>query len=413
MRSRRVARSPEHRRRRRPEPAPHAPEALPSVRLSSADVRQVHAITEELLAPFAASSVGAWQRSVLRQCRELLGADMASFLLPHGEAPPVVSEDIPREHWQAFFLKSRPLDSEWQMWKRQVNLGVVDRRRLWGGHLKRYLQSPYYREFVAPNRYFDALILTVPLMDRETVGPDGAAGFWFHHQSERGRRFGRRGLGIMSLLLPSFRAAVNAVASMPCHHAAFAHMCDALRVPLGVHTFDGRRVHWTPALTALVDGDPEGGHLARAICAVPRQLNLLRCARLDPAPEMAFPERVVQTARGTYRISAALAPPSATSGGSDTILVMVRLMHHAAVADPRERHLRLCDAGLTIREAEVAVCIGDGKDTTGTANLLGISTHTVKRHLEKVYVKLGVSTRAEVGPAILRCFARQPHDGVF
>lgn len=57
------------------------------------------------------------------------------------------------------------------------------------------------------------------------------------------------------------------------------------------------------------------------------------------------------------------------------------------------------DAGaaplLTPREVEILAMIGDGASNKTVARRLGISAHTVKFHLEAVFRKLGVTTRAE------------------
>jgi two-component system, NarL family, nitrate/nitrite response regulator NarL len=50
---------------------------------------------------------------------------------------------------------------------------------------------------------------------------------------------------------------------------------------------------------------------------------------------------------------------------------------------------------LTPREVEILAMIGDGASNKAVARRLGISAHTVKFHLEAVFRKLGVTTRAE------------------
>ena len=50
---------------------------------------------------------------------------------------------------------------------------------------------------------------------------------------------------------------------------------------------------------------------------------------------------------------------------------------------------------LTPREIEVLALVGDGHSNKAAARRLGISQHTVKYHLEAVFTKLDVRTRAE------------------
>lgn len=50
--------------------------------------------------------------------------------------------------------------------------------------------------------------------------------------------------------------------------------------------------------------------------------------------------------------------------------------------------------GLTLREAEVLLWIARGKTNRDIGDILGLSARTVNKHLEQVYVKLGVENRA-------------------
>ncbi len=50
---------------------------------------------------------------------------------------------------------------------------------------------------------------------------------------------------------------------------------------------------------------------------------------------------------------------------------------------------------LTPRELEILRALGEGMTNKAVARLLGISAHTVKFHLEAVFAKLGVASRAE------------------
>ena len=52
-------------------------------------------------------------------------------------------------------------------------------------------------------------------------------------------------------------------------------------------------------------------------------------------------------------------------------------------------------APLTRRELEILALLGDGLSNKAIARQLGISAHTVKFHLEAVFDKLGVASRAE------------------
>jgi DNA-binding CsgD family transcriptional regulator len=57
--------------------------------------------------------------------------------------------------------------------------------------------------------------------------------------------------------------------------------------------------------------------------------------------------------------------------------------------------------GLSRREAEVALLLVAGVGVKAAADRLAISPHTVRRHIENIYLKLDVHSRVEVSAIIL------------
>jgi DNA-binding CsgD family transcriptional regulator len=55
---------------------------------------------------------------------------------------------------------------------------------------------------------------------------------------------------------------------------------------------------------------------------------------------------------------------------------------------------RLLQASLTPRETEVLTWLARGKTNRDIAEILGMSHRTVNKHLEHIFEKLGVETRA-------------------
>ena len=70
---------------------------------------------------------------------------------------------------------------------------------------------------------------------------------------------------------------------------------------------------------------------------------------------------------------------------------MLMLEQHPARS---EAPSRLADAALTPREAEVLSWLAKGKTNRDIGDILGMSHRTVNKHLEHVFQKLGVETRA-------------------
>lgn len=89
--------------------------------------------------------------------------------------------------------------------------------------------------------------------------------------------------------------------------------------------------------------------------------------------------------------------------GDDDWLIVMREVSDAAVIESMSLAFKL-----TAREAEVLYWVVKGKINRDIADILGASPATVKKHLERVFAKLGVETRtAAAGMALNRI--RQLH----
>ncbi|KQS72375.1 LuxR family transcriptional regulator [Rhizobium sp. Leaf371] len=75
--------------------------------------------------------------------------------------------------------------------------------------------------------------------------------------------------------------------------------------------------------------------------------------------------------------------------GSDEYLFRLTAVSQTSDEEALRRHF-----SLTMREAEVLVWIAKGKANRDIAEILGLSARTVNKHLEQIYVKLGVENRA-------------------
>ena len=89
--------------------------------------------------------------------------------------------------------------------------------------------------------------------------------------------------------------------------------------------------------------------------------------------------------------------------GDDDWLIVMREVSDAAIIESMSLAFKL-----TAREAEVLYWVVKGKINRDIADILGASPATVKKHLERIFVKLGVETRtAAAGMAMNRI--RQLH----
>lgn len=79
--------------------------------------------------------------------------------------------------------------------------------------------------------------------------------------------------------------------------------------------------------------------------------------------------------------------------------VLIRLNQFDPQGDADRLQARL---GLTEREAEVLLWISYGKSNADISDVLEISPRTVQKHLERIYEKLGVETRAAAAAIAIR-----------
>ena len=107
--------------------------------------------------------------------------------------------------------------------------------------------------------------------------------------------------------------------------------------------------------------------------------------------------------KGARRLSFRLHQQTGDSEGGGDWLIVMREVSDAAVIEAMSLSFKL-----TTREAEVLYWVVKGKTNRDIGEILGSSPATVKKHLERVYVKLGVETRtAAAGAAMTRI--RQLH----
>ena len=170
---------------------------------SSAELNGVRQASQVLLSPGEYANQDAWRADALRSVIDCLRADQGFFMYrsSSGEAHSV-HQDIPRA--DEYPGRVVQFATRLRLWERQQELTVWSRPLLWRRHLGEMMQSEYYLDFVRPLRGFDTIGLTVPI-DKE----GGLATFHLHHASERGVRFGERGLALLRLIEPAFRTGVS------------------------------------------------------------------------------------------------------------------------------------------------------------------------------------------------------------
>ena len=128
-----------------------------------------------------------------------------------------------------------------------------------------------------------------------------------------------------------------------------------------------------------------------------------RDAEAEPATGLRMEPPRLTIEQGAQRLSFRLHQQTGDSDGGADWLIIMREVSDAAVIEAMSLSFKL-----TAREAEVLYWVVKGKTNRDIGDILGASPATVKKHLERVYAKLGVETRtAAAGMAMTRI--RQLH----
>lgn len=176
----------------------------------------------------------------------------------------------------------------------------------------------------------------------------------------------------------------------PARQSAPAAM-SALRVRIVVADA-ASRAHWQAAVSAAGHETVEATSMAEVLLVVDRDGDYCEGATLtfsaadadlgSVLPATATPEQIDAAIRAAAAGLIVRSPSSWPGFG--------------AIEDPLTR-----DALLTSRELEILECVGEGLTNKLIARRLDISLHTVKFHIEAVFRKLGVTTRAQALAVVL------------
>ena len=161
---------------------------------------------------------------------------------------------------------------------------------------------------------------------------------------------------------------------------AFGHATMAIRFD---DTGHAARTVWQTALARRLMQEYFGAapaHVPEPVLDWLRTESSLAAHGREPRP---LPVRR-ETPAGPRRLVFALQQRT----GDDDLLIVMREVSDAAVVDAMVSAFKL-----TLREAEVLYWVAKGKTNRDIGDILGSSPATVKKHLERVYVKLGVETR--------------------
>ena len=157
-------------------------------------------------------------------------------------------------------------------------------------------------------------------------------------------------------------------------------------------TSGGKEMYRNPAMTRLMARDPQSSDIASAVRLAARQLHR------DTGNGNRIPVRaIVHTSCDDYTVRAhSIGRISGQGRHSETLVTVSRTS--AFLATPEELIQRF---GLTKREAEVARLLAERKSDLEISAQLGISWHTARHHVERVFGCLAVRTRSAVRELVI------------
>jgi DNA-binding NarL/FixJ family response regulator len=121
---------------------------------------------------------------------------------------------------------------------------------------------------------------------------------------------------------------------------------------------------------------------------------MTRIAIVAPSEELRAALAAALRANPAFEVVGVAASEEDVPGSADVVLVARAGDDASAVVRPTRRD-SIAGIALTTREREILALLADGLANKQIAARLGISTNTVKTHLELLFDKLGVSSRAE------------------
>jgi DNA-binding CsgD family transcriptional regulator len=371
-----------------------APEANPilyadrtpmSLELSSSEIRGLEVALKTLASPFHFSGVSEWRAASRHAVATLVKADKSGSLYPFGDDALV--QVAPEDTWaaEAYAAHYHAQDTGWLQRRRELGLEVAHWSQVYD--MRTLSRTEIYNDWSKPAGFLDAISLTVDFP--ESPMP---AGMLFYHSREGGPEFGERGLTLLRMLHPAFKAGVSACRQLARVRNALSLMVDQAGGAMFIIDREGRVLHENNAMGRLLTSEPEAVRVRGEASRLGRSL----AARLAPRKASAPPAvpnvftRELRTSLGCYSLRAIFLPEGLFDR-SETIGVTIEGLRSSRVHDDgRERY------GLTRREAEVARLLARGLSNRALAAELGISAHTAMRHTERVLEKLHVHSRAAV-----------------
>jgi DNA-binding CsgD family transcriptional regulator len=364
-----------------------------SITLSSTDIEGLQRVAGIALSPFDFETTAEWGDTLLRHVADLLGADQSLTSITDAPGTAVIGRGaFVDEAMQQYVAYYHALDTGLQSNRVERRLEVYDQSALYGGDPESDTFREFDNDWLRPNSLRDALGIGISIPNAPLP-----AAIHLYHDSDARQPFGRRGVGMLQLLLPAFKAGVRSQLAVDARRSQLCAALDDIDRGFIIVSARGSIIHVSSACGRLLASDRE--HKKVRDMAVHAAGELVRRSR----PRRSTPERdanaslirEVRTSAAWYRLSPALLGSEVVTRDACAIVAIETVGASPMTNDALRGKFRL-----TMREIEVARLIAAGKTNREVADALSIRPNTAWRHTERVLAKLGVHTRSAVGPAM-------------
>jgi DNA-binding CsgD family transcriptional regulator len=356
------------------------------ITLSSSDLAQLEAAITTLVSPLHHERLTDWRTKCRIEVEQVIGADRSAGMLPYADEPlgechpdllPAITDYVNYYH---------TLDVGLQVKRRELGLEVCHWSTVYD--MRQLVDTEIYNDFSLPHGMLDC---TGMVYDFDPSLPPAA--LLYYHEREESKPFGDRGLALLRLLMPAFKAGIQSCLKLAAQRAGLTRLFDSLDDALACFDARGHLIQQNAAMTRLLSAEPERERLQMqirnaALAMSPSVQPSARHVRSDPGTP---PFRELRTSTWRYQMSTSLLPAGLLAAQALTVVALER-----AGAQPRTAAELRMKYGLTPREIEVARLLASRRMTSEIAAALGISAHTARRHSERVLAKLGVHSRREV-----------------
>jgi DNA-binding CsgD family transcriptional regulator len=332
--------------------------------------------------PLADPSAERWCLAVGERLRALLGGDRVKFVLRTPELQSIYSAGFSTSEVEAY---ERALPTEHGIKVlRARGMEVWSHRALIKDDAAIFYNSSIYHDYYRPHRLGDGIGYFV-----DFPGSQGFATLKLHDENFGHAQFGDKGVKLLEFLLPAFESGLHTVLQARTAGQAYLDNLDAMGVVSLVFDEKGSLIHISSGLRNLCSRLENDNALIVPAREIAQEL--VAGLRLDGVLRPTSLVRMVRLGQMSFRLSGCLIR---VPEHSLEFFLTVTFTCLGTVL-PALDELR-SQFGLTRREATVALLIGQGHDNSAIAERLSISPHTVRRHTERVLMKLGVDSRRKV-----------------